>query len=183
MKEIKKYDINLVRLGNKSHSYEFELDDRFFELFEQELILGGNLKAEVVLHKSELLLQFDFHIKGTVRLTCDRSLEDFEHPLEVEQTLLVRYGPEDLELDVNVLQIVPETQYINIAQHLYDYIGLAIPMKKLHPRFVEEDQERDDPEAEGLLIYSTGSEGEDDEDDEDEDGPIDPRFAALRKLK
>nr|WP_255478813.1 DUF177 domain-containing protein [Rufibacter sp. XAAS-G3-1] len=170
-------------MGNKSHSYEFELDDRFFELFEQELILGGNLKAEVVLHKSELLLQFDFHIKGTVRLTCDRSLEDFEHPLEVEQTLLVRYGPEDLELDVNVLQIVPETQYINIAQHLYDYIGLAIPMKKLHPRFVEEDQERDDPEAEGLLIYSTGSEGEDDEDDEDEDGPIDPRFAALRKLK
>jgi uncharacterized metal-binding protein YceD (DUF177 family) len=184
VKEIKKYDINLVKLGNKSHSYEFELDDRFFELFEQELILGGNLKAEVVLHKSELLLQFDFHIKGTVRLTCDRSLEDFEHPLEVEQTLLVRYGPEDLELDVNVLQIVPETQYINIAQHLYDYIGLAIPMKKLHPRFVEEDQEReDDPEAEGLLIYSTGSEGEDEEDDDDEDGPLDPRFAALKKLK
>jgi uncharacterized metal-binding protein YceD (DUF177 family) len=85
---------------------------------------------------------------------------------------------------VNVLQIVPETQYINVAQHLYDYIGLAIPMKKLHPRFVEEDQEReDDPEAEGLLIYSTGSEGEEDEDDDDEDGPLDPRFAALKKLK
>ncbi|WP_210464460.1 YceD family protein [Rufibacter roseolus] len=186
MKEIKKYDINLVKLGNKSHSYEFELDDRFFELFEQELILGGNLKAEVVLHKSELLLQFDFHIKGTVRLTCDRSLEEFEHPLEVEQTLLVRYGPEDLELDVNVLQITPDTQYLNIAQHLYDYIGLAVPMKKLAPRFVEEDQEReDDPEAEGLLIYSTGSDEDDEDgnDDDDEDGPVDPRFAALKKLK
>ncbi|GAB2534555.1 YceD family protein [Rufibacter soli] len=183
MKEIKKYDINLVKLGNKSHSYEFELDDRFFELFDQELILGGNLKAEVELHKSELLLQFDFHITGTVRLTCDRSLEEFEHPLEVKQTLLVRYGQEDLELDVNVLQIVPETQYINIAQHLYDYIGLAIPMKKLHPRFVEEDKQlEDNPEAEGLLIYSTGP-AEENEDDEDDDGPVDPRFAALKKLK
>ncbi|RNI28098.1 DUF177 domain-containing protein [Rufibacter immobilis] len=184
MKEIKKYDINLVRLGNKSHSYEFELDDHFFELFSQQLIHGGNLKAEVVLHKSELLLQFDFHIAGKVRLTCDRSLEEFEYPLEVKQTLHVRFGQEEVELDENVLQILPETQYINIAQHLYDYIGLAVPMKKLHPRFVEEDQDlEDDPEAEGLLIYSTGSDGEEEDDDDDEDGPLDPRFAALKKLK
>lgn len=183
MKEIKKYDINLVKLGNKSHAYEFELDNRFFELFDQELIQGGNLKADVTLDKSELLLQFNFHIKGTVTLNCDRSLEDFDYPMDVYQTLLVRYGQEDLELDVNVLQIVPETQYINVAQHLYDYIGLAVPMKKLHPRFVEEDKElEDNPEAEGLLIYSTGPVDED-EDDDDEDGPIDPRFAALKKLK
>jgi uncharacterized protein len=184
VKEIKKYDINLVKLGNKSHEYEFELDNHFFELFDQELILGGNLKAKVALLKSELLLQFDFHITGTVQLTCDRSLEEFEQPLEVEQTLLVRYGPEDLELDVNVLQIVPETQYVNVAQHLYDYIGLAVPMKKLAPRFIEEDSElEDDPEAEGLLIYSTGSDEENEGNDDDEDGPVDPRFAALKKLK
>jgi uncharacterized metal-binding protein YceD (DUF177 family) len=89
-----------------------------------------------------------------------------------------------MELDVNVLQIVPETQYLNIAQHLYDYIGLAIPMKKLHPRFVEEDQAREEEaDTEGLLIYSTGSEADENEDDDDEDGPVDPRFAALKKLK
>nr|WP_242693177.1 DUF177 domain-containing protein [Sabulibacter ruber] len=130
-------------------------------------------------------MQFDFHITGTVRLTCDRSLEEFEQPLEIDETLHVRFGPEELELDENVLQILPDTQCINLAQHLYDYIGLAVPMKKLHPRFVEEDLAReDDPEAEGLLIYSTGP-AEDDEDDEDndDDGPIDPRFAALKKLK
>lgn len=183
MKEIKKYDINLVRLANKQHTYEFELGEPFFELFSREIIHGGNLKAEVTLQKSELLLQFDFYIKGTVSLTCDRSLEEFEHLLEVNQTLHVRYGQENLELDENVLQIVPETQYINIAQHLYDYIGLAVPMKKLCPRFVEEDLEReDDPAAEGLLIYSTPVEDNEDEDDE-EDGPVDPRFAALKKLK
>nr|WP_225986594.1 DUF177 domain-containing protein [Rufibacter sp. LB8] len=171
-------------MGNKAHDYEFELDNRFFEMFDQDLVLGGHLKADVTLLKSELLLQFDFHIKGTVTLTCDRSLEEFEHPLEVKQTLLARYGPEDLELDVNVLQIVPETQYINVAQHLYDYIGLALPMKKLHPRFVEEDQQREiDPEADGLLIYSTGYAEDDTEDDDDEEGPVDPRFAALKKLK
>ena len=182
MKEIKKYDINLVKLGNKSHEYEFEIDDRYFELFDQDFVLGGHLQATVQLNKSELLLQFNFLIDGTVRLTCDRSLEEFEQPLKVNETLLVRYGPENLELDVNVFQIVPETQYINVAQHLYDFIGLALPMKKLHPRFAEEEQEfEEDEEAEGLLIYTTGS-AEEDEDDE-EAGPVDPRFEALKKLK
>jgi uncharacterized metal-binding protein YceD (DUF177 family) len=103
-------------------------------------------------------------------------------PLDIERVLLVRFGPEDLEMDENVLQIVPETQFINIAQHLYDFIGLAIPMKKLHPRFIEEMDEDEEDESEGLLIYTTGT-AEDEEDDDDEDGPVDPRFEALRKIK
>jgi uncharacterized metal-binding protein YceD (DUF177 family) len=104
-------------------------------------------------------------------------------PLDIERVLLVRFGPEDLEMDENVLQIVPETQFINIAQHLYDFIGLAVPMKKLHPRFIEETgNEDEEDESEGLLIYTTGT-AEEEEDDDDEDGPVDPRFEALRKIK
>jgi uncharacterized metal-binding protein YceD (DUF177 family) len=85
-------------------------------------------------------------------------------------------------MDENVLQIVPETQFINIAQHLYDFIGLAVPMKKLHPRFIEETDEDEEDESEGLLIYTTGT-ADEEEDDDDEDGPVDPRFEALRKIK
>ncbi|QHL86057.1 DUF177 domain-containing protein [Nibribacter ruber] len=183
MKEIKKYYIHLTKLSNKTHEYEFELGNSFFEMFSQELIHGGSLKARVVLKKSELLLHFTFYITGEVRVTCDRSLEEFNMPLDIERVLLVRFGPEDLEMDENVLQIVPETQFINIAQHLYDFIGLAVPMKKLHPRFMEEvDEDEEGDEAEGLLIYSTGT-AEEEEDDDDEDGPVDPRFEALRKIK
>ncbi len=183
MKEIKKYDVNLVKLGNKSHDYEFVLDSRFFEMFDQDLVLGGQLLATVQLDKSELLLQFTFHIEGTVQVTCDRSLEEFEQPLLIDQVLLVRFGPEEVELDVNVLQIAPETQYLNLAQHIYDFIGLALPMKKLHPRFKEEDQSQDEEdESTGLLIYSTGS-AEEDKESEENDGPLDPRFEALKKLK
>ena len=53
-------------------------------------------------------------------------------------------------------------------------------MKKLHPRFVEEDAEDDDRD---ILIYSSrikNSEG-DAEDDEDDD-EVDPRWDALRNL-
>jgi uncharacterized metal-binding protein YceD (DUF177 family) len=179
VKKISEYNINLVNLGDKRHEYDFDLDNSFFELFEQTLVNGGHLKAHVVLDKSPLLLHFEIRIQGEVNLTCDRSLENFDYPMDITETLLVRYGAEALELDDNVLQIPHETQALNMAQHLFDYIGLAIPMKKLHPRFeVDESSEGD------ILIYSTAQEEQSgpDADAKPDDGPVDPRWEILKKL-
>lgn len=185
MKALYPYNIELVQLSNKRHEYEFELDDRFFQLFEQSLVNGGNLKARVTLDKSELLLNFTFHIVGTVKLTCDRSLDEFDYPIDTTQTLHVRFGEEETELDENVLQIRHDAQKINIAQHLFDFIGLAVPMKKLHPRFAEEDENAITDEDENILIYtsSTAPDSDSDDDDDDDDEPAAPRFAALKKIK
>ncbi|MEJ7664396.1 MAG: DUF177 domain-containing protein [Hymenobacter sp.] len=113
---------------------------RSFEEFDPkgEFIADGNLHAEVTLIKTERVITINSHITGTVRLTCDRSLDEYDHPLDVENQLLVRYGDEPKELDDDVLQVTPETLTLDLAQHLYDYIGLALPMKKLHPRFQNE---------------------------------------------
>lgn len=180
MKAFNTYDIGLVKLSNKQHEFDFELSDAFFAMFDQNLVNGGNLKAHVVLNKSELLLNFTFHIKGTVRLTCDRSLDEFDYPIDTTQTLHVRFGNEEMELDENVLQIKQDAQKINIAQHLFDFIGLQIPMKKLKPEFQQEIDE-DDSDAD-ILIY-TSSTAPDDDSDDDDDEPADPRFAALKKIK
>ncbi|RZK38870.1 MAG: DUF177 domain-containing protein, partial [Hymenobacter sp.] len=56
------------------------------------------------------------------------------------------------------------------------YIGLALPMKKLHPRFQNEAD--DDPDATTKLIFSTRPADENPDDDE----PADPRWAALKNL-
>lgn len=170
------YDIVLANLSNKSHEYEFVLDDRFFSLFDQNLVNGGNLVAKVTLDKSELLMNFTIHITGTVNLTCDRSLDEFDYPIDTTQVLRVRFGEEELELDENILQIRLDAQKINLAQHMFDFIGLAIPMKKLHPRFVIEDDDSEDD----ILIYSSSTAEDDDKDD---DEPADPRWEALKKIK
>nr|WP_256488678.1 DUF177 domain-containing protein [Pontibacter sp. HSC-36F09] len=150
-------------------------------MFEQEIILGGKLLAKVELDKTESLLTLHFDIKGHVRLTCDRSLEEFDQPLDIEETLLIKYGEENTELDEDLWQITPETQTLNVAQHLYDYIGLSLPMKKLHPRFLEEQDEEDERD---ILIYSSrqagDSEGNDNGGDDDDD--VDPRWDALKNL-
>jgi uncharacterized metal-binding protein YceD (DUF177 family) len=59
---------------------------------------------------------------------------------------------------------------------MFDYIGLALPMKKLHPRFQNEPDEN--PESETKLIFTTRQPGDADDDDED----TDPRWNALRNL-
>lgn len=183
MKALHPYDIELVQLSNKRHEFEFELDDRFFALFDQSLVNGGKLKAHVTLDKSELLLNFTFHIAGTVRLTCDRSLDEFDYPIDTTQNLHVRFGAEEMELDENVFQIRHDAQKVNIAQHLFDFIGLAIPMKKLHPRFEQEDDELVTDEDENILIYSSSTAKDSAEDDNDDEGPVDPRWDALKKIK
>lgn len=175
MKKLSEYDINLVKLRDKTHEYDFELKNSFFDLFEQNLVNGGNLTAKVILDKSPLLLNLKFQIKGVVNLTCDRSLDEFEYPVDINQNLLIKYGDQEMELDENVLQITHDTQNINIAQHLFDYIGLAIPMKKLHPRFVVDEAAEGD-----ILIYSTAKGGDADETDNDE--ALDPRWDILKNL-
>ena len=181
MKKLKEYDINIAKLSNKTHQYEFAMDDAFFALFGGEIILGGKLHADVELEKSETLLTLHFDIKGTVRLTCDRSLEEFDQPVDVQEDLIMKFGSEDKELDDNLWQIESDTQQINVAQHLYDYIVLSLPMKKLHPRFLEEEDEESEND---ILIYSSKHAGdtETDSDEGDDDDDIDPRWDALKNL-
>ncbi|RSK34610.1 YceD family protein [Hymenobacter metallilatus] len=177
MKKDSQYDINIARLADKTHHFAFDLDRSFFEQFDQELIPDGRVHAEVTLTKTDRLITVDFDLHGTVRQICDRSLDEYDQEIEAQEQLLVRFGDHNQELDDNVLQITPDTQTLPLAQHLFDYIGLALPMKKLHPRFQNEPDEN--PDADAKLIFTTRQEGDDDSDDDD---TIDPRWNALKNL-
>ncbi|UYZ60511.1 YceD family protein [Hymenobacter latericus] len=177
MKKDTQYDLQIAALSEKTHEYVFDLGTDFFEQFDQTLIPDGKLRADVTLDKTAQRIVLDIHIQGTVKLICDRSLDEYDQPIDVTHQLLVRFGDHEAELDEDVLQITPDTQTLPLAQHFFDYIGLAIPMKKLHPRFQDEPDEN--PDADAKLIYSTGNASDDDDDDEDAG---DPRWNALRNL-
>ena len=178
MKKDSRFELPIAKLSLKTHAFDFELGKAFFEQFDPagEFIADGNLRADVLLNKTERLITLDFHIRGTVRLTCDRSLDEYDQPLDITRQMLVRYGDEPKELDDDVLQVTPDTLLLDIAQHLYDYIGLALPMKRLHPRFQNEADE--DPDAATKLIFTTRPATDNPDDDE----PADPRWAVLKNL-
>ena len=94
VKKESKYDLNLARLTLKTHHFEFELGPDFFALFDQSLVEQGDLHADVEVIKTERLMTLNFHITGTVQLACDRSLDEFDQPLDIDEQLLLRFGDE-----------------------------------------------------------------------------------------
>lgn len=172
-KILSKYEINIQGLEEKRYTFDFEGSDQFFGAFEQSFISKGHFNAHVKLNKNSSMIQLNFEITGTVELTCDRSLDLFEEPLDVSERYIYKFGDRQEEISDEIEMIPYGAATINIAQHIYDFICVSLPMKKLHPRFREEEIDE-----EGLLLYST-----DKETIEEKEQEIDPRWAALDKLR
>jgi len=133
------FKIDIFRLENKQYLHEFEGNDDFFEALDQELIQKGNFKAVVVLNKNETMIQMMYKITGSVELTCDRSLDLFDFPVDITQKMILKFSDHNEEITEELVLIDRNTQYINVAQDIFDFIGLQIPIKKLHPRFIKDE--------------------------------------------
>ena len=179
MKSLKEFDIEVFRLTDGKQVFDYELKDPFFALIEDSFLESGNLKVKVTLDRSERLILSEFNIQGTVGLICDRSLEPFEHRIESNENLVFKFGEEFAEVSENVIIIPRDLQKLNLAQYIYEFIGLSIPMKKLHPKFQNEEEENDENEVK--LIYRSEDEKKDNNKSDDE--PVDPRWNALKDLK
>lgn len=181
----RQYDIDIFRIADGEHTFEMEVNDEFFALFEHSFIEKGNAHVEIVLNKSTRMLTLDLHVEGKVELECDRSLETFDYPIDLNERLIVKYGEEEEELDDDVLVITRNTQKINLAQFIYEIIGISLPMKKIHPDYLEEeDEEEFDEVSEGRLVYSSLEEEDDSEvEEKPEEDTTDPRWAILKNLK
>ena len=175
---LRAYDINIVGLEKKRYEYDFTSGDSFFVAMEQELIKKGNLQTHLLLDKSETMIRLDFHIVGTVEQVCDRSLDEYDEPVDTKQSMLLKFGDHNEELSDEIELIERNTSTINVARYIFEFVSLSLPMKRLHPRFRDEEDLED--ELDGKLIYQSGASTENDSDDDQSD--IDPRWAALRKL-
>lgn len=177
-KGLKEYDIDIINLSNKKHSYVFDIDGHFLSNMPDSFLETGKLQANISLDKSETMMQVYFEIKGYVQLICDRSNELFDFVIESENKLIFKFGDEYQELTEDIVVIPRALQKLNVAQYIYEFIVLAIPIKKIHPRFGDTESD-EDIESEGNLIYSTSIPKFEIEDNAE----IDPRWAALANLK
>lgn len=172
MAGIRDYIVDIYKLTDGRHDYHFVFKDSFFELFENSLIKKGNGDVDVTLDKSPTFIKLNFTIKGSVELFCDRSNDPFEFPVMSNQEIILKYGDSETELS-DTISIIPwETQRIELAQYIYEFIGLSIPMKKLHPRYQDFADDADS------IVFKT-----DPGIDDKEESKPDPRWSELEKLK
>ena len=174
MKGLRDFQIDIFRLSHKLHEFEFNIDDRLFSQFEHSIVEHGKGKCYLELTKSETMMTLNFRIDAFVELICDRSLDSFDYPIKIDEKVIIKFGEDNYSLSEDVLVIKQDTASINIGEFIYEFITLAVPLKKLHPRFEDELEEDDEPE----MIYTSQ-----DEEETDDSQETDPRWEALKKLK
>lgn len=173
MSGLSKYCIDIVNLKNQEYHFEYKIDPSFFQHFEESEIEKCSFDCFIVLRKTDGFIEVNFQIDGTVELECDRSLDKFDHSVNLNRRMIFKFGEEDREIDDEVEMITKDRQSIDLSQFLFEFISMAIPMKKLHPRYKNEEEDDD-----GLYFAS-----EKETDLEGEKEEIDPRWEALKKLR
>ena len=170
-----KYNIEFKGLKEGIHEFEFEVNDSFFAHFEDRLVDNGEVKAIVALEKRSTFLKLDLKIKGWLELTCDRCLENYQQKIKNHAELFVKFGENEFEENENVIWVDPEEHVINVAQIIYEYITLSIPLRHIHPKNKNGERSCNKEMIRRLKNYTHAG--------HDEKPEIDPRWEALRKLE
>ena len=174
MKPMKEYAISFVGLKIGNHDFEYKIDQKFFDYFEFEDFNDVNIKVDVLLNKKSTLFELHFEISGHVNINCDVTNEPYDQNIENSFDLVVKFGQEYNDENVDIL-ILPHGEHeINIQQYIYELIVLAVPFKRVHPGV--EDGTLSSEILEKLEELSPKEEKE--KTDED----IDPRWDTLKKL-
>ncbi|WP_297089150.1 DUF177 domain-containing protein [uncultured Draconibacterium sp.] len=172
-----KYNIEFKGLKEGLHTYDFDIDNKFFEHFEESLVDNGEVRVAVEFEKRSAFLKLNFTLSGWLELVCDRCLDNYPQDISLTTELFVKFGQEDeFEEGDNVIWVLPEEHAINLAQTIYEYAMLSIPLRHVHPNETGENS----CNQEMINRLNNIVQHEADENEEEE---IDPRWAALKNLK
>jgi len=127
------YTISISGLKEGQHTFDFEIGNEFFEEFEESEIKEGSLKAYIEMEKRSSHLTLLVRISGTVMICCDRCLEMFARPLQCENRLLVKPGKSISDDDPDIISLSSDENELDLRQNFYEYIHLALPIKRVHP--------------------------------------------------
>ena len=165
------YTIPLSGLKEGRHDIDFEIDNKFFEKFEEAEVKEGSLIANITVNKRSTHSDLVIRISGNVRICCDRCLEMFFHPISCENRLLVKFGKTIEDIDPDIISLPVGEHELDLQQHLYEYIMLALPIKRVHPDD-NNGKSTCDPvmlkKLEALIV--------------EEEPKVDPRWDELKKL-
>ena len=160
-------DLDYLHIDLKSLDYgrterTLSLDDAYFEAIDAPEVRRGNLSVRIAIDRtSQDAFLLDFHITGTVTVSCDRSQERME----------AKFGEESSEDDACVT-VAEDEGILDVAWLIYELTALAIPVRHVHapgkcnPAMIRVLEE-----------HSAVRSGEGDEK------ATDPRWAALEQLK
>ena len=165
------FTIPLGGLKEGCHTFDFEISKEFFDLFEESEIKEGELVAITEVERRSSHIDLVIRISGKVRICCDRCLELFDQLLEFEDRILVKFGIVSDDSDPEIVTVPADEHELDMKQYFYEFIHLALPIKRMHPVDKKGNSTCDPAMLQKLEEHLV--------DDEKEN---DPRWDELKKL-
>ena len=166
------YSIQFAGLSDGEHHFEFEIGDQFFASITNAVVPAGNVKVDVLLTKHPSMITLQFSFSGSVETVCDRCAISYPFPVEGKERLIIKLGDEPSG-DEDLVVLPRGEHEFNIAQHIYEYIALSLPLRLVPCESTGDESICDKTTLARLDEYSVS----------DEASEIDPRWAKLNELK
>jgi|SRR5574344_51517 uncharacterized metal-binding protein YceD (DUF177 family) len=171
MCSLENFKIDLKSLKDGENRFEYDLDDSYFEALDGSEVEHGSLHVSLSVRKITGFYELLFHTEGTVTVACDLCLDDMDQPIETDDRLVAKLGPEYAE-DDDLITVDENEGIIDVAWFIYEFIALAIPIKHVHA-----------PGKCNSAMIAKLNEHASAARSDDEEQVIDPRWSALLKLK
>jgi uncharacterized metal-binding protein YceD (DUF177 family) len=135
MSRRREFEIAFVGLKPGVHEFNYSITDKFFEPFQQQDFSHCKANVKLLLDKKSSFMLLKFEIGGTLEVTCDRCTNTLPLELWDEFNITVKMveepelmnGQED---DPDMYYIAQGESHIDVANWIYEFINLTIPMQK-----------------------------------------------------
>ncbi len=170
-KFLQEYRIPFIGMKTKLYQFEYLIESSFLQHFEDTNIEKCKIQVKLDFDKKETFFLLNFYIDGTVQVPCDRCAEDFNQEIFGDYEIAIKFGIEENQDsdDEDVIYISKSDDFIDVSNLIYEFIILSIPLRCIHP---EDKNGKSVCNEEVLQKINT-----------DQEESVDPRWAALEKLK
>lgn len=136
MSHRREFEIAFVGLKHGIHEYDYEINDRFFEAFQQQDFKNCTARVRLTLDKKTGFMLLRFEIGGTLEVNCDRCSNKLPIELWDEFNITIKMVEEpelmnSQEDDPDIYYISRGESHINVEAWIYEFINLSIPMQKV----------------------------------------------------
>jgi uncharacterized protein len=127
------YNIAFKGLSQGKHIFDYEVEDNFFSEFKGGIVDEGKVNVRITLEKQSSLMILRFDVDGSVHVQCDRCLEMYNQQITSQERIFVKFGEKEYNAGDEVIWVSVNDYQLNVSQLIYEFICLAVPIKKVHP--------------------------------------------------
>lgn len=136
MSNRREFEIAFVGLKPGIHLYEYRVEDKFFVSYGEQDFTNCSANIKLSLDKKTGFMLLKFDIDGSVQTGCDRCGNTLPMQLWDEFNIIVKIVDDpaimnEQEEDPDVYYISRGESHLHIADWIYEFINLSIPLQKI----------------------------------------------------